>query len=82
MLSTVANPSDGAARGEGGAAMNRRPYDTPNQNKPRYLPTPAEIRAACLALHQDGERCGSARREDSERPPLELPTAPSRLYIG
>jgi hypothetical protein len=44
--------------------------------KPRYLPTRAEIRQACLRLHERGR----PRAEDLERPAYELPVASAGLF--
>jgi hypothetical protein len=44
--------------------------------KPRYLPTRAEIRQACLQLHERGR----PRAEDRERPAYELPVASAGLF--
>jgi hypothetical protein len=48
----------------------------PRLLKPRYLPTRAEIRQACLRLHERGK----ARAEDLERPAFELPVASAALF--
>jgi hypothetical protein len=58
--------------GQSPAPRGRRP----RLRKPRYLPTRAEIRQACLRLHERGR----PRAEDRERPAYELPVASAALF--